>query len=71
MSQVLIWGDAVAYHLFKFFDVGEAALLGARPDELAINVDFEDAAGPWLEGESGDFLFEGGQQFLCHPGGAK
>ena len=38
---------------------------------MAVDADFENAAGAWLQGEFADFLLEGCEEFLRHPGGAE
>ena len=71
MAKVAALGDDVADAGFEDFDFGEAAVVGAGPDALVVGPDFKDAAVARLEGEFVEFLLEGGEQFLGHPGGAQ
>src|SRR5690606_30525539 len=71
MAQVAVRIDAVAHQLLQDPAVGEAAVALALPDQLAIEADFENAAGAGDEGDGAQLEGEGGEYFLRHPGGAQ
>lgn len=71
MAEVAALGNDVAHAGFEDFDFGEAAVINAGPDALVVGPDFEDTAVAGFEGEFVEFLFEGREQFLGHPGGAQ
>ena len=54
--------------LLEFLGIGIAAFLFARPDQFAVDAHFEDAALAGYEGHAAEFVDEGGEQFLRHPG---
>lgn len=45
VAQVLLWRDLVTDQLLQLLDVGEAPLLGARPDQAIVDVDLKDPTG--------------------------
>src|SRR4029077_12747982 len=58
----------VAHALLQLFDVGKAPMLLARPEKLAVEADFEHAAG--VVGDKrhrAELLGESGQELLRHP----
>ena len=71
VAEVFFGSDLVSDELFEFFDVGEAALCRARPEELVVYVDLEDSACARTKGNFADFRDEGREKFLGHPGGAE
>ena len=64
-------GDAVSDELLEFLDVGKAPRSFARPDELALRANVEDASRPRDEREFANVVLERGEQLLRHPGGAE
>src|SRR6478672_13208740 len=56
--------------LLQFLDVGETSMLLTRPEELAVESDFEHATGiVGDEGHRTEFLGKCGEEFLRHPRG--
>src|SRR5262245_45987496 len=68
MAKVALRRHLVPYDLLELLDLGEAAMLLARPDELSVDPDFEHAAS--IIGDCSDraeLLGESRQQLLAHP----
>ena len=61
VAEVLFGDDLVSDELFEFFDVGEAALCCARPEEVVVYVDLEDSACAGPKGYFADFGDESGE----------
>src|SRR5690349_21810043 len=68
MAEVPAGIDPVADQLLQLLDVGEAAIALALPDQRAVEMDFEDAAGPGHEGHFAHFERKGRKHLLSHPG---
>src|SRR6266851_5370709 len=71
VAELLAGGDAVSDELLEFLDVGEAPRSFARPDELALRANVEDASRPRDEREFANVVLERCEQLLRHPGGAE
>src|SRR5262249_37780096 len=71
VAQVAARGDAVADAALELGQVGEAALLLARPDRLALGADLEHAAVAGHERDLAELGRERRQELLRHPSGAQ
>ena len=71
MAERLVGRDDVADALLQFGDLGKAAFVLARPDYAIAAPDDEHAAGAGYQGDAAEFILEGGEQLLRHPGGAQ
>jgi hypothetical protein len=71
MAEVPTRSDMVSHQLFQLRDLRKSSLGFARPNQRVVCANLKDAAGPRLQRKLGDFLIEGRQQFLRHPGGSQ
>src|SRR5262245_35022681 len=68
MPERATGGDAVADELFDLLHVRKAAALLARPDDLVIDAQLEDATGPIrAESHGAELIGKRGQYLLRHP----
>src|SRR5262249_7383480 len=67
VAEVAARRDPVAHELLQLAQLGEAALLGARPHELVADAHLEDPAAAGDEGELADLGLEGREQLLPDP----
>src|SRR5262245_55102615 len=71
MPEIALGRHAVADALFQLCDLGESALIFARPYHVAADTHDEHAAGAGDERHAADLLLEGREQLLRHPGRAQ
>ena len=64
VAKVHFGSNPVSHELFEFFDVGEPALVGSRPDDFVIDTYLEHPARAGYQGELADHALERGQQLL-------
>src|SRR5690606_36076004 len=67
MAEVPPRRNAIAHDLLQLRDLGEAAVLAARPDAFAVHVDLEHARAGRAQLQSADFRLERREQLLRHP----
>ena len=60
MAKVHFGCNPVSHELFDFFDLGESALVGSRPDHFMIGTYLEHASRAGYEGELADHALERG-----------
>ena len=58
MAKVHFGSNPVSHELFEFFDVGEPALVGSRPDDFVIDTYLEQPARAGYEGDLTDHALE-------------
>jgi hypothetical protein len=71
MAEIPARREPVADTLLQRFDIGEAAVAFAFPDDLAVDVDLKRAAGRGPERHLADLLAEGREKLLRHPRGTE
>ena len=68
MSQGAVGRDTIANEPLELLDIRKAPLLLARPDEVVVDANLEDATGHIRgEGDGAELLGKGGQELLRHP----
>src|SRR5919107_1325085 len=70
VAELPVRSDAVAHQALELRQVREAALLRARPHDLAVDADVEDAAVTGDERDLAELRGERGEQLLRRPAGA-
>src|SRR5690554_49994 len=65
----MVWGNLVPHQLLELFDLRKSTLFLAGPNPCFVYIHLENTPVPRLEGELVNHAVEGGQEFLCHPGG--
>jgi hypothetical protein len=70
VTQVLIGRNYVPDPLFEFGDFGKTSFRFPGPDQCIVGDHLEYTTGTRTKRQLGDFLIEGHQQLLGHPGRA-
>src|SRR6476620_11583500 len=72
MAEIALWRHLVPDQLLQFLHLGEAAMVLARPDLPAVDLDLEHASGVvGDQGNRAEFGGEGREKLLRRPAGPK
>jgi hypothetical protein len=71
MPEISSRSNPVTHELLELLDIRESTFILARPDELVVDANLEDASGAGYKGYFTDLILKCRQKFLRHPGSAQ